>query len=265
MKNLNFAKIILAYIFLSSVCVANDKGLFELFTMSPSYENVSSFLEDVINLDNADIRTNVAIKPVEESGEIFTGYVTLNDKKVESVALWTSNERIPAKDARVVFAKVSKKIASIMGEGTLVENIPNHEDASEVRMDSYIWKDKEDIIVLMISEYPSRAGISLSRQAQSTWLENMGADSGAFWEKTLQPINQAIAPNSTEGNNFVEKIPDENDGNSVQNQVPINPSNIEGKSSLESGNAVNKFPWIITFLISLILIFIVIVFIKKKQ
>jgi predicted PurR-regulated permease PerM len=93
----------------------------------------------------------------------------------------------------------------------------------------------------------------------------MGADSGAFWVKTLQSINQAIAPDSTKGNNSVERIPDVNDGNSVQNQVPINPSNIEDKSSLEAGNAVNKFLWIITLLISLILIFIVIVIIKKKQ
>lgn len=265
MKNLNFTKIILVYIFLSSVCVANNKGLFELITRNPSYENVLSFLEDTKNRDNADIRTNVAIKPVEESGKIFAGHVTLNDKKVESVALWTSNERIPPKDARVVFARVSKKITSIMGGGTLVENIPNHEDASEVRTDSYIWKDKEDIIVLMISEYPSRAGISLSRQAQSTWLENMGADSGAFWVKTLQSINQAIAPDSIESYNSIERIPDVNDGNSVQNQAPINPSNIEDKSSLESGNTVNKFPWLITLLISLILIFIVVVIVKKKQ
>ena len=264
MKNLNFTKIILVYIFLSSVCIANNEGLVELLRKSPSYENVSSFLEDIKNRNDADIRTNVAIKPVEESGEIFTGHVTLNDKKVESVALWTSNERIPPKNARVVFAKVSNKIASIMGEGTLVENIPNYEDASEVRMDSYIWKDKADIIVLMISEYPNRAGISLSRQAQSTWLENMGADSGAFWVKTIQSINQAIAPESTESNNSIERIPDVNDGNSAQNQVPITPSNIEDKSNLESGNAANKFPWLIALLIILILTLIVVV-IKKKQ
>ncbi len=152
-----------------------------------------------------------------------------------------------------------------MGEGTLVENIPNHEDASEVSMDSYIWKDKEDIVMLMISEYPSRAGISLSRQAQSTWLENMGADSGAFWVKTLQSINQAIAPDSTDSDNSGERIPVLNDANSVQNHVPIKPSNIEGKSSSEFGNTISNFTWLITLLISFILILIVaVIFIKKK-
>ncbi len=90
MKNLHFVKIIFLNLSLISVCVANNKGLFELFTRSPSYESVSSFLEDFKNRGNEDTRTNLAIKPVEESGEIFTGHVLLNDKKVESVNLWTS-------------------------------------------------------------------------------------------------------------------------------------------------------------------------------
>jgi hypothetical protein len=265
MKYFTFAKFLLIFTCLSSVCNANNKDLFDIITHKPSYDKVLLFLEDSSDLIKPDVRTNSTLKHVEEFGETFTGHAILNNSNIESISLWTSNERILPNDARVLFDHILKKVSADMGKGSIVENIPNHEDASDVQMDAYLWKDKEDIIVLMITEYPSRAGISLSRQTQSTWLENMGADSGEFWVKTLQSFNQNSSSDSSVSDNSMKRIPDSNDGNSLQNPVPRTPYNIEDKANAKSGDTEIVFPWLIASLIGLMIISISVIIIKKKR
>lgn len=174
---------------LSFRCYATDIELVKLFSQVQTFEDISPFLDDTADRNEIDASSSLVAKPLQVSGQLFNGRVIADNQSVKSITLWTAAERLPPEDARKIFTSLSKKFASSMGESALVENIPNYGDASEVRMDAHLWKRNGDIIVLNITEYANRADVSITRKNQEEWLKSMGADSGEFWNTTLETLD----------------------------------------------------------------------------
>ena len=257
-------KCIYFYLLIFPICGAKEKNIFDLFAEKNKYNEIQSIIKISEKSIDTDATSKKSLKDFEKFGEDFSGNVTVNDSNVDSVSIWTSNHHISPKDARVLFDRIFDAVKSKMGTGHIVENIPNHEDASDVQMDAYIWKDDEDIVVLMITEYPTRAGIYLTRKSQSKWLANMGADSGKFWTGIMEIINQKSISNSPEKNDLPKSVPIENRENKTS-PSSSKKSDLDTSNNKHSLGNKNLITWAFFSSLLFLILCLVIINLRKKK
>jgi cell division septation protein DedD len=80
-----------------------------------------------------------------------------------------------------------------VGEGRLIKDVPSFEDAFDPKKQVMLWNDGSEMIVLSLAAYPTRASLGVRRVSRSSWLEEMGADQGEFWDKTLKATGLATS------------------------------------------------------------------------
>jgi hypothetical protein len=104
------------------------------------------------------------------------------------MAMWTHDALMRPHDAFRVFRKLTGALEGEFGEGRLVDDIPNRGDGSEVQSSVSPWFLGDEIVVLRLDRYSSRAGVGLVRENAESWQNSTGADESFFgpkpWKKT---------------------------------------------------------------------------------
>jgi hypothetical protein len=163
---------------------ATEADLLNIVSGSLKAKEVIAYLENPAStLPQDDARRN--LKPVEAFGQRFSGRAAFAESSLQSISLWCDDPRLAPSTALRLFAQVSKALSQRVANGRPIKNIPNYDDGSDVENSAMLWVDRDDIILLSIQVYPSRAGFSIQRTNRIYWLAGMGADEGEFWRKTL--------------------------------------------------------------------------------
>lgn len=255
-------KILILLISLTPICKSDNGEIINSIIEITQFQEIYDYL-DFAAPSVSGTPKDGTLKPITEFGVTFAGRTVFGDSKIEEISLWTTDEKISPEAARLVFHRLLKSINLRLGNGKLIEDVPNHEDASDVRTDVYIWNKEDNLIALTISEYHNRTGISLSRLRRSLWLDRMGADSGEFWEKTLKSFDtmEDASPSGVgQSNQSQQSITEDQTSQLKSESLSINAEK-EKKEQREQGSRIRWFSLgFLIFAATAILLF----FSKKK-
>lgn len=87
-----------------------------------------------------------------------------------------------------MFEKMARDLSAKLGQGAHITDIPNVDDASEIKTRAMLWFQGCDVVLLQMQCYSRRANLSVVRENKATWREGMGADEGEFWSKMLKKL-----------------------------------------------------------------------------
>lgn len=151
-------------------------------------------LEVVEGLDLSKISENeLDLKPIEAFGLRFLGQAVVMEGSCEALTYWCDEQNLLPDVALRLFTQITNAFSQRIGEGKVVNDVPSFEDASETKTQVRLWPIGNEMIVVTVTAYPTRAGLSLQRIIRSAWIEQMGADQGKFWNETLK-TNGIVEP-----------------------------------------------------------------------
>lgn len=175
----------------------SENDLVNLIATSLKGAGISAHLEPSSSLQGSDASRR-KLKQIEAFGIKFSGQAAFKETSLQSVTLWCDETHLAPDAALRLFSQMSDTLRPRIGEGKLIKDVPSFEDAFDPKKQVMLWTDGSEMIVLSVDAYPTRAGLSLQRVSRSTWLEEMGADQGEFWDKTLKATGMATSPPSIE-------------------------------------------------------------------
>lgn len=194
----SFRHLVLAAVILAKgLSYGSDDDLVKLMTTSLNGAGVGAYLEPSSPLPGSD-ESRRKLKQIEAFGIRFSGQAAFKETSLQSVTLWCDEAQLAPDAALKLFSQVSSALRPRIGEGKLINDVPSFEDAVDPKKQVMLWPDGSEMIVLSVNAYPTRAGLSLQRIGRSLWREEMGADQGVFWDRTLKAIGMVASPPSIE-------------------------------------------------------------------
>ncbi len=173
----------------------SEGELVNLMAASLKGTEISAHLELPAPLPDSGERRR-KLKQIEAFGIKFSGQAAFKETSLLSVTLWCDEIQLAPDAALRLFSRISDTLRPRIGEGKIINNVPSFEDAFDPKTQVMLWVDGSEMIVLSVNTYPTRAGLSLQRIGRLTWLDEMGADQGEFWDKALKANGMAASPPS---------------------------------------------------------------------
>ena len=169
-----------------------EEELLEVLATTLLQSSAARDVEPANQAPGAEVKSG-ELKPLEAFETKFLGKATFNEAALESVTYWCEDASLAPEAASKLFVHIADLLRQKLGEGTWVKDVPSFEDASDPKKQVMLWSEGPELVVLSVDVYPTRAGLSLQRLQRSTWIAQMGADQGAFWDKALKGSGIAVA------------------------------------------------------------------------
>lgn len=161
-----------------------DSDLLNRITVDRRDSAILENLESGVMPADAAESHSLPMKPVSAFGAVFSGEVVFKEGVRDRIAMWTHDPLMKPRDGIELFGEMSSALKRKFGAGKVVDDIPNYGDGSEVKSSASLWFLQDEVVVLRLDQYSSRAGIILVRQEAKSWRANMGADESVFWSQT---------------------------------------------------------------------------------
>ncbi len=170
----------------------SEIDLVNLMATSLKGGEISTYLEPSSSSKGSD-DSGGKLKQIEAFGIKFSGQAAFKETSLQSVTLWCDEAHLTPETALRLFSQMSDALRPRVGEGRLIKDVPSFEDAFDPKKQVMLWNDGSEMIVLSVAAYPTRASLGVRRVSRSSWLEEMGADQGEFWDKTLKATGLATS------------------------------------------------------------------------
>lgn len=179
--------VLLLEFFLAPTLSAADSDLLDLVIVPVREDDLESRLQDAGNFREA-ASGGFPLKEFEAFGVRFHGRITKRDHAVDTVSLSCADPMLSSNEASRLSSNVQNAIERLLGEGRTVNNIPNHEDATDVESRGKLWAGpQESVIKVTTDDYTNRANFSVVRYLGSFPLAETG-EAKEFWQDHLKAI-----------------------------------------------------------------------------